>query len=505
MIIVFGAPGTGKTTWIKEYIKDKNPRDLFISSHTNASVREIVKSVGLSPKKFRFLGTIHSYCYKLLKDKGYEFAGIFEENIKQFNEEYGYDISYNILEGGVINNTISDTEYMDYVRRRHEGEVNINTKLAQDIKEFKEKYRYIEYVDMILLCMDMDLYGEPMKEIIIDEAQDLSDMQACYVDLLAQYHKCNVINVGDDDQCLYRFSGVSGLPMMKEGEKIILKHSYRVPSKIGEFAKSVIRKIKDRVDKDFTYSYDGGELFYLRIDELCDFIQDKVKQGESVMILGRTRYIVLTCIIPVLNYRDILYNNIYCTMNEYSNIKDDKVLKVFLALYKLSIGEYIDYNALSALCDVLKTENGFKEGFKSMVRNKMIHGGTKDDLASWFNDEFLKRLDNFKDFIIIKTYEKKFNLYYQYYQKYGIGFTKYAGKVIPGTVHSVKGGEADWVLFAPYYTRKISDAMYENIESYYDELRVLYVAITRARKGFGVLDLGLGDKIYDEMSSIMFR
>jgi superfamily I DNA/RNA helicase len=53
-----------------------------------------------------------------------------------------------------------------------------------------------------------------------------------------------------------------------------------------------------------------------------------------------------------------------------------------------------------------------------------------------------------------------------------------------GTIHSVKGGEADWVYLWPGYTRK---AARENPDTLH---RLFYVGLTRARRGVVLMAQG---------------
>lgn len=53
-----------------------------------------------------------------------------------------------------------------------------------------------------------------------------------------------------------------------------------------------------------------------------------------------------------------------------------------------------------------------------------------------------------------------------------------------GTIHSVKGGEADWVYLWPGYTRKAARAHPDTLH------RLMYVGATRARRGLILLGQG---------------
>jgi superfamily I DNA/RNA helicase len=60
-------------------------------------------------------------------------------------------------------------------------------------------------------------------------------------------------------------------------------------------------------------------------------------------------------------------------------------------------------------------------------------------------------------------------------------------RFIVGTIHSVKGGEADHVWIDTELPPLILSEMQKDIRASYDEARVAYVAVTRARKTVGLL------------------
>ena len=62
---------------------------------------------------------------------------------------------------------------------------------------------------------------------------------------------------------------------------------------------------------------------------------------------------------------------------------------------------------------------------------------------------------------------------------------KWKPAILISTVHSVKGGEANNVAFLMDNTRRVRLNIYNNID---EELRVLYVAITRTRTNLYLID-----------------
>ena len=67
-------------------------------------------------------------------------------------------------------------------------------------------------------------------------------------------------------------------------------------------------------------------------------------------------------------------------------------------------------------------------------------------------------------------------------------YTQDKPRIIIGTIHSVKGGEADHVWVDAELTRSICREIAMDIgHAYDDEARLAYVAATRAKKTLGIL------------------
>ena len=62
---------------------------------------------------------------------------------------------------------------------------------------------------------------------------------------------------------------------------------------------------------------------------------------------------------------------------------------------------------------------------------------------------------------------------------------KWTPQILISTIHQVKGGEADNVALLLDSTRRTVLNTYDNID---DELRVLYVGVTRAKKNLFLID-----------------
>lgn len=93
------------------------------------------------------------------------------------------------------------------------------------------------------------------KYVLIDEYQDTNSIQAQIVRLIASEHN-NVTAVGDDSQSIYSFRGANfknilDFPNLYEGCKIVtLEQNYRSSQNILDFANEILKQAKEKYSKE---------------------------------------------------------------------------------------------------------------------------------------------------------------------------------------------------------------------------------------------------------------
>jgi superfamily I DNA/RNA helicase len=90
---------------------------------------------------------------------------------------------------------------------------------------------------------------------------------------------------------------------------------------------------------------------------------------------------------------------------------------------------------------------------------------------------------------VTKVYEKQVTYAATLIKKHGIYMLERKPKIIVGTIHSVKGGEADVVIVSPDISKAAAVDAQEHGQPSVDALvRAFYVAFTRAREKLVILD-----------------
>jgi superfamily I DNA/RNA helicase len=301
--------------------------------------------------------------------------------------------------------------------------------------------------------------------------------------------------------CLFQYSGASPatlIALCNKYETIKLEVSYRLPKTVYEVAKSVTKIIEDKIDKDFkpVKKWTGFVEFivdrhllirHINRDlngignaekEIGNAEMKKVKKenGNAEKKINNEGGNVRECESSVTEKKKAEKGNGYSPNRWYLLFRNNcfiepiaLMLEQFTLPYHTAKGFCLDDKLLAK---VKRYYNYRKEGYSSKeVFDKFCKDNNIDDI----NNEFIE-----SDLI---PNERKY-AYLDYINKFGVDalieMSHKAPTILLSTTHKVKGGEADYVVVFLDCTRKVFDNKMINID---EELRVLYVACTRAKLG----------------------
>ena len=151
-------------------------------------------------------------------------------------------------------------------------------KQAEKVYEAYEAYkkngdvRYIDYEDMLSEALALleeddairDEFQSRYAFILMDEAQDTSEVQHRIVQILAEQHQ-NIYMVADDDQTIYSFRGSDISNLFDFSKKypggIVQKmtHNYRSTQTIVQAANAFITHVSERFDKQMVTDAKRGD------------------------------------------------------------------------------------------------------------------------------------------------------------------------------------------------------------------------------------------------------
>ena len=450
---IFGPPGTGKTTTLLKILTDilrtNVPRETAFVSYTRKGTYEgalrAKEELKLSDRELIYFRTIHSICFNyfgLHKD-----GMVSRDHYRLFSQKTGL----NCLGYYTADFSATDDEYL-HVNSMYNHNLKLAERLASNLDAEKLDFIRYEYSNMKqqLGIIDFDdllmMYlakGKPLpvKVAFIDEAQDLTPLQWKVVNKM--FKNAEFVTVaGDDDQCLYEFSGADvDLFLNFSDDHHVLHYSHRLPTEILKTADNVVSRIQNRKHKDTQPNTDIG-----LVGISPNLYKTKLEGGE--LILARTNY-------QLRKLADVLYHRGFVFELKGKSSIDRMMIKAISAYDKWQNG----------LCD--KNElNRYKVFFTNIDRGLPWVSAVKlnDKMANYYESVINTNAMNLEP-IRLETF------------------------------HSIKGGEADHVIISTEFSKRVSDEMLINSDS---ELRCLYVAITRAKKSVIFLEAE-GQHFYDPL------
>lgn len=295
---------------------------------------------------------------------------------------------------------------------------------------------------------------------IVHNCQDITALQWKVIEIaFAKAEK--IFIAGDENQCLYTYNGARPdflINFAKQFPTEYLSISHRIPKQVYYLAKGIVDLIDDKTEKPFDMKKENVNGKIVQIDNferLLNFIDvdalDDKKETEWYIICR---------------------NN--CYLEEPKDMLEENLIP-----YWTSDGFFMEGEILRRIKDYY---NFGLKGYKTEKKKK----------------EFAERF-NIVDFNLpftesnLFTEHKKF-IYYNFVECYGLEkleeMCKWNPQILVSSIHHVKGGEARNVALLLDTTRKVDINLYNKID---EELRVLYVAVTRTKENLILIDSSHGE------------
>jgi superfamily I DNA/RNA helicase len=497
---VYGPPGTGKTTWIAhraEELADEFGADqVSICSLTRAAIREVAGRDLSIPSEN--ITTLHARCKRALM------AGKpAEAEAKSFAKAHPSFATDECMPKGLVRGS-SDDDTSDEVLLSGGGltlyeHAQILRQQMVSPREWEPRVAmwYAVWSDWCKAEGLLDFTGwleacngthalPPQQILFVDEAQDHTPLQLAVVrswDVRRRYL------VGDDDQNLYEWSGAVPRrflePAIPEEHEMVLSQSYRVPRAVHGVASAWISAVSYRKEKEYTPRDADGELDYSGfslLDARSGGVPDSWRDPDRrAMVLASCSY-MLNDVLHALKAEAIPFHNPYRRADAHWNPLE----RPLQTMRSLVVGDR-DWTGNEALrwASALSEGKAFYRGGKGAFLESCREAGGHP-LPGGLVGEFVS--DDAEDLAIsqdIAIFEKMrmtgatgdWPYSIRVARAHGVGVEPW---VIVGTIHSVKGGEADTVALFPDlspagYAEYASSAHRDRI------IRLFYVGMTRAR------------------------
>ena len=524
---IFGAPGCGKTTSITRQIRravEKHGTDaVLVTSYSRAAAAELAGRD--LPIALDRIGTLHSHCYHAIGR-----PVIAESCVDEWNRDNPHlaitPAKKQVRLDGEGAGAEDDTELAkngDEILRelsRMRGLMIPQSRWPIVLSQFKEKWTeykkalgLLDFTDLIETCY-RDVHTAPKHPAVIfaDEAQDLNRMQ---LTLIRKWGECAnyFILAGDDDQTIFSFTGASPDaildPDIPEDHKIILKQSHRVPRAVHQLANDLIHRVTRRQEKvylprpeDGTVqrlsrgTYKSPEYFILKS------AMEHLEQGKTVMFLASCSY-MLHPLVAILRKNGIPFHNPYRNTNGFWNplrigkkgSSVNRILSLLVAHPAFGDGHRAWTNGDLALWgEWLDSKGILKNGAKEIIQARdrshpvsighlqaIFEAGAFESLMAARDGDNRALLDWWRTRVTADV-RKRVQFPAEIAARRGPQALLDTPKVVVGTIHSVKGGQADVVYLFPDLSQA-GDAQYNRGGAARDSvIRVFYVGLTRARE-----------------------
>ncbi len=523
---IFGPPGTGKTTNVTRQIRravDRyGPEGVLVTSFSRAAATELAgRELPIAGDR---VGTLHSHCWHALG--GPEIA---ESQVDEWNRDHPHVKITPVKKQGKLDGEEAAVEedstekYGDELLQelgRLRGAMVIRNlwpatviEFEKEWTEYKRENGLLDFTDLIDTCL-RDAHAAPKSPSVIfaDEAQDLNRMQLSLVRKWGNRAEYFIV-AGDDDQTIYAFTGATPEafldPDIPDDHKIILKQSYRVPAAVHAVADRLIHRVGRRQQKLYLPRAEAGETIRLTSGtyqapdvSILSSAMKHLEHGKSVMFLVACSY-MLKPLVSVLRKNAVPFHNPYRKSNGSWNplqlgrrgSTPNRILALLVAHPDYGDGHRPwTHGDLALWAECLQAKGILKHGAKKRLAaysaerqasyerlEELFETAALQSLLVAYNHGSRELLDWWRARVTAEIHPRT-QFPADIAAIHGAHTLMETPRVVVGTIHSVKGGEADVVYLFPDLSQA-GDAQYARGGVPHDSvIRQFYVGVTRARE-----------------------
>jgi DNA helicase-2/ATP-dependent DNA helicase PcrA len=515
---IFGPPGTGKTQYLARQVENAVEKhgvdNIIVASFTKTAALEIISRSPAIPRENA--GTLHALCFRAMGQ-----PEIAETRTDDFNKSQGrYQLSGDsktnqLDEMGVDAQFQTEADELMAEYKFNRALMIHPQKYRKPVYEFmmewekwKSRNNLVDFSDMIQFTIARNL-GPPGGQTVgfYDEAQDFNLAELTLVRRWAQDQEV-VLLAGDDDQCLYGFTGATPdaflKPEIPPEQKRVLKQSWRVPRAVHAIAQAWIEQNHNREPKVYQPRAEEGEVrdFYKGNYKAPQYIIDDAEKyiaaGKTVMFLTSCGY-MLNAVKAVLRERGIAFHNPYRkTRGDWNPLgtggKNRTTSRDRLCAF-LGVVDWHDYwewEQLKKWVDICKAKGMLQKHGKEIVDNQVEFctaykiAEIRDMYAQIFEpgalEEAIRRSPEWFKKRLLASKQNVLEFPIRIYEKGGLEALNARPQVIISTIHGVKGGEADVVYLFPDVSLAAMREWQEGGDRKESVVRTFYVGMTRSRE-----------------------
>ncbi len=492
--VIFGPPGTGKTTTLIDIIKKAiqdgmDPTKIAFMSFSRKAATEArdrsAIELGLDTKQMIYFRTLHSLAFTWL---GLDIKSVFKgSDYNDLGKLHGLEFrsapTISLEEGPLFQIGAGGDKYMSLIQMARVREVSLEQQfndawdhtlhwqqlkvLDKGYRDYKKAKNKLDFVDMIEKFIWQGTSPE-FDLLIIDEAQDLAPLQWRMVKEVLVPNSKKVYYAGDDDQAIYTWMGVKVSDFLNACEdKLFLTKSFRVPTAVHDFSQNLIKKVSTRQIKNWQPTKKDGTITWHR-----DILDVDLTSGEW-LVLARTNYIT-NKVCNRLKEDGYLYWREGTGWSISPNVING--IEVWLKLCK---NQSLSTSELKNFAKILSPNIISKSGRKLLSSLDVEQTYTLDDIIERCSLNVSHETPWQK---VLKVSDQEV-AYIMSVRRRGEKILTGKPRIRISTIHKAKGGEADNVALLLDSTKACVESLDQD-----SEIRTFYVGATRAKKTLHLIE-----------------
>lgn len=514
---VVGPPGCGKTTWLARQIRlaYEAGHGISVCSLTKAAAFELVSK---SEKEVRLpqecIGTLHSHAYHALRRGKIEIADD-PAHLSEWNEAH----PEMALSGGRVLDednaapgmaTEGDATYLDYNNQRarligRDYWRQSTLHFAQEWERWKREQDLMDFTNLLeyALC-DADTAPGVPGVVFADEAQDFSALEMA---LLQKWGAAagRLVVVGDPWQSIYEWRGADASVVFGGEIDRVLDQSYRVPQAVHAAAMHWIQRMPGYFPIEYLPTPVQGSVEPCAAtsdqpEGAMDVIEEALSNGKEVMYLASCGR-MLRPMLALLRGRGVPFHNPFRKTEGGWNPLQTRRNAVtgaqrLAAFLKLGTEDCWTREDVRRWGPVVKGSETFPDGISWKRLDGMLNNLPDGplDLGLWetlvgvpcVNAALSMDMPWWLDHLLASR-RQAMEYPARIAEKRGCDALTAKPQVTIGTIHSVKGGEADVVILAPDISVPGAQEWAASDAGKASIYRLFYVAMTRAKESLHIM------------------